>query len=63
MKQRLCQKTRSGFERLVFRLDGVRLHRRYNQYRLLRRPCQTKNRSLSGRRRIFLTKPNLEIYS
>jgi S-formylglutathione hydrolase FrmB len=56
---RLCQKTRSGFERLVFCLDCVRLHRRYNQYRLLRRPGQTKKRSLSGRREGFLTKPGV----
>ena len=71
---RLCQKTRSGFERLVslscliifgqrqlalFPLDFVRLHRRYVQYRLLRRPCQMENRSLAGRRWSFPTEARL----
>ena len=58
---RLCRKTRSGFERLVFRLTVParrELYRRYNQYRLLRRLCQAKNRFLSGRRRSFQTDPS-----
>jgi len=42
----------SAFKRLILRLDGVRLHRRSSD-RLLRLPCQTKNRSLSVRQSIL----------
>ena len=37
--------------------DCTRLHRRYSQYRLLRRLCYAKNRSLSGRRRSLQKEP------
>ena len=55
---RLCLKTRTWLRAACFVSGCVRLHRRIIQIRLLRRPCQSQNRSLSSRRYSFQTKPS-----